>query len=88
MFIIKNKISFCKTSIIFISIFINKSIDYIQRTDIFLTKFEKDGHELDYIKNFNSMKLNYSQEPLFFYFLKEISIISYDYYNFIKLLIL
>lgn len=81
MFIIKNKISFCKTSIIFISIFINKSIDYIQRTDIFLTKFEKDGHELDYIKNFNSMKLNYSQEPLFFYFLKEISIISYDYTN-------
>ena len=81
MFIKKNNIFFCKLFLITFSIFANKGIYFIQRTDIFLTKFFKDDHELEYINKFNEIKFNFSQDLFLYSFLKEISIISYDYTN-------
>ena len=72
---------FCKFGFIFLSTFIYKLIEYIQRTDIFLTKYHKDGHEFEYINNFNEIKSKYSNNLFFNSFLKDISIISYDYTN-------
>ena len=81
MFIKKSNIFFSKLFLITFSIFANKGIYFIQRTDIFLTKFFKDDHELEYINKFNEMKFNFSQDLFLYSFLKEISIISYDYTN-------
>ena len=79
MFVSKFKRFLDKLSIIIFSIFLNGAINYIQRTEIGLTKFHKNGHELEFIKNFNHIKNKYSQDLFFNSFLKEISIISYDY---------
>ena len=81
MFIHKNRIIFGKLILTIFSILVDKVIDYIQRTDLFLTKFFKDDHELEYINSFNIMKYNYSHDLFLYSFLKEISIISYDYTN-------
>ena len=75
------KKSIYKLSIIILSLFANKNIGYIQRTEFGLIKFPKDGHEIEYINNFNFLKANYSKDLFFKSILKEISIISYDYTN-------
>jgi len=68
-----------KVSIFIISICINKSLNYFKRTNIDYLKFYKDGHELEYINKFNQMKKEYSKDSFLNIFLKEISLISYDY---------
>ena len=72
---------FYKLTVIIISLFTNKNITHIQRTEFGLIKFPKDGHEIEYIKNFNLLKAYYSKDLFFESLLKEISIISYDYTN-------
>ena len=72
---------FFKLTVIIISLFTNKNITYIQRIEFGLIKFPKDGHEIEYIKNFNLLKEEYSKDFFLSTFLKEISIISYDYTN-------
>lgn len=81
MYILYIKKSFYKLSFIILSLFANKNIGYIQRTEFGLIKFPKDGHEIEYINNFNFLKADYSKDLFFKSFLKEISIISYDYTN-------
>ena len=76
---------FCKFSFIIVSLFVNKSIEFIQNKNIELNKFHKDGHELEYINNFNLLKHEYSYDLFLYSFLKEISIISYDYTNTLNL---
>ena len=76
----KKKISLV-LSFIVISIFINKVLDIIIKNDIDDLKFHKDGHEFEYINKFNLMKKEYSKNFFLNSFLKEISIISYDYIN-------
>lgn len=76
-----NKIFFLKISIIIISIFGDQSINYFQKSGIGLTKFLKDGHDVDYINNFNIIKNRYSKDLFLKAFLNEISIITYDYTN-------
>jgi len=81
LFISETKNILCKLSIIIFSLFINDIIGYVQRTEIGLTKFFKDNHEFEYINNFNLIKKKYSKDLFFNSFLKEISLISYDYTN-------
>ena len=75
------KKSIYKLSIIILSIYANKNLGYIQKTEFGLIKFPKDGHEIEYINNFNLLKVDYSKDFFFKSLLKEISIISYDYTN-------
>ena len=75
------KKSIYKLSIIILSIYANKNLGYIQKTEFGLIKFPKDGHEIEYINNFNLLKVDYSKDLFFKSLLKEISIISYDYTN-------
>ena len=75
------KNSIYKLSIIILSIYANKNLGYIQKTEFGLIKFPKDGHEIEYINNFNLLKVDYSKDLFFKSLLKEISIISYDYTN-------
>ena len=70
-----------KLSIIILSLFANKNLGYNETTEFDLIKFPKDGHEIEYIKNFNLLKAYYSKDLFFESLLKEISIISYDYTN-------
>ena len=78
----KSRILFFKLfSFICALLFINEGNERIQRSEIFLTKFQNDGHELEYINDFNAMKTYYSKDLFLNSFLKEISIISYDYTN-------
>ena len=79
---IKNKlIFFCKFIFIIVSLCANKTIELNRKTNIPLTKFHKDGHELEYINNFNLLKNEYSNDLFLYSFLKDISITSYDYTN-------
>ena len=80
---IKKKVSII-ISFILISICINIALEYIRKYDVDALKFHKDGHELEYINKFNGMKIEYSKNHFFNSFLKEISIISYDYTDKIK----
>lgn len=62
-----------------------KEIPYFFRfNEKSLTKFDKDGHEMEYINNFYQIKNMYSKDSFLNLFLKEISIISYDYTNQLK----
>ena len=70
-----------KLSIIILSLFANKNLGYNETTEFDLIKFPKDGHEIEYINNFNLLKVDYSKDLFFKSLLKEISIISYDYTN-------
>ena len=77
----QNLIFFCKFIIIIGSLFANKSINYIKEIDIHFPEIHKDGHEIEYINNFELLKNEYSNDLFLYNFLKEISIISYDYTN-------
>ena len=81
MNILYYKKSLYKLSIIILSLFANKNLEYIQRTEFSLIKFPKNGHEIEYIKKFNLLKEDYSKDLFLNSLLKEISIISYDYTN-------
>ena len=81
MDILYSKRFFYKLTVIIISLFINKNLVYIQRTEFGLIKFPKNGHEIEYITNFNLLKEKNSKDLFLSSFLKEISIISYDYTN-------
>ena len=71
---------FYKFIIIVGSLFVSKSIKYIEGNDIHFHKSHKDGHEIDY-NNFKLLKNEYSNDSFLYAFFKEISIISYDYTN-------
>ena len=81
MNILYYKKSLYKLSIIILSLFANKNLEYIQKTEFGLIKFPKNGHEIEYIKKFNLLKEDYSKDLFLNSLLKEISIISYDYPN-------
>ena len=50
------------------------------RTDFGLLKFIKDeGKKNDYLKKYNNLRDKFKNDSFLNYFLKEISIISYDY---------
>ena len=52
---------------------------YLSRTNIGLIKFKGDENKNAYLDEYNSLKDNYKKNAFLFSFLKEISIISYDY---------
>jgi len=57
---------------------------YLLRTEIGLLKFQKDSEKSDYIEQCNKLIDKYKNDPFLNSFLKEISIISYDYTDKIK----
>ena len=52
---------------------------YLSRTEIGLLKFQKDWEKSDYIEQYNKLNDKYKSDPFLNSFLKEISIISYDF---------
>ena len=70
-----------KYIIIIGSLFAIESIKHMNEKDIYFPRFHKDGHEIEYINNFNLLKMQYSNDLFLYNFLKEISITSYDYTN-------
>ena len=57
---------------------------YLSRTEIGLLKFQKDWEKSDYIEQYNKLKDKYKNDPFLNSFLKQISIISYDYTDKLK----
>ena len=57
---------------------------YLSRTEIGLLKFQKDWEKSDYIEQYNKLNDKYKSDPFLNSFLKEISIISYDYTDKLK----
>ena len=57
---------------------------YLSRTKIGLLKFKKDWEKSDYIEQYNKLNDKYKSDPFLNSFLKEISIISYDYTDKLK----
>lgn len=71
---------FSKLIYIFILIIIfYLSIINIPETNYILLKFDKDNREIDYYSKFQQLTNQYSKDPFYNSFLKEISITSYDY---------
>ena len=69
-------------SIIFkLSIFIFR---YFSRTDIGLIKFENQWEKSEYLNEYNKLRDNYRNDTFLYSFLKEISIICYDYTDKLK----
>ena len=52
---------------------------YLSRTEIGLLKFQKDWEKSDYIEQYNKLNDKYKSDPFLNSFLREISIISYDF---------
>ena len=57
---------------------------YFSRTDIGLIKFEKQWEKSEYLKEYNKLRDNYRNDTFLYSFLREISIICYDYTDKLK----
>jgi hypothetical protein len=69
-------------SILKVSLFITK---YILRTNFGLLKFSCDGKKSEYLNEYNKLRKIYENDSFLNSFLKEISVISHDYTNNLKI---
>ena len=69
-------------SILKVSLFITK---YILRTNFGLLKFSGDGKKSEYLNEYNKLRKIYENDSFLNSFLKEISVISHDYTNNLKI---